>query len=328
MITVQKPGLLTTVQDDGRPGYRAFGMPVAGALDPDAYRIANLLVNNDRGAAAIEMTLLGGSFRFEASALVGIAGADLQAKLDDAPVPGFTSLRIPAGGVLSFSGAKEGCRAYLAVRGGIEVPVVLGSRATYTRARVGGFLGRALAKGDVLTVGGAKAAAAPAQAGERMSLPDPLVPRYDRAVELRVVPGPQDDRFPPSTVETFLGAEFKVTNRNDRMGYQLSGPLLTHLGGADIVSDGNVPGAVQVPGSGSPFVMMADCATVGGYAKIATVISADLPRLAQAKAGDLVRFVRCDQGEAVAALRVREAWFEDIARAILAGGAMRKGRAP
>jgi biotin-dependent carboxylase-like uncharacterized protein len=245
-------------------------------------------------------------------ALVAITGADLQAKLDEVPIAPWSSVAVPAGSTLAFAGARGGVRGYLAVRGGVDVPQVLGSRSTYTRARVGGLQGRALAKGDVLRVGTVTTPSGPA--GAPRALPSSLVPTSGREVRLRVLLGPQDDLFPPESLQTFLGATFTISNRNDRMGYLLDGPTLRHARGADIVSDGIVPGSVQVPGSGIPIVMMADCATVGGYTKIATVISADLPRIAQAKAGDRVQFERCTYREAVAALRERVAWLEAVRR--------------
>ncbi len=323
MITVLKPGLLTTIQDAGRAGHRASGMPIAGALDGEAYAAANLLAGNPAGLAAIEQTLLGGTFRFDEEAFVGIAGADLQARLDDVPVASWSCLPVPAGATLTFAGARSGVRGYLAVRGGIDVPPVLGSRATYTRARVGGLQGRALAKGDALRIGSvatsasglrASAPAAASQGGgsARREVPAALIPSYGREVRLRVLLGPQDDRFDGASIEIFLGSAYTVSNRNDRMGYLLDGPSLRHTRGADIVSDGIVPGSVQVPGSGRPIVMMADCATVGGYTKIATVISADLHRLAQARAGDQVRFERCTYPDGVAALRERGAWLDAL----------------
>lgn len=326
MITVLKPGLLTTVQDAGRAGYRAFGMPLAGALDADAYAAANLLAGNTAGAAAIELTLLGGSFRFETDARCAITGADLQAKLDDRPIPPWSSITVRGGATLSFSHARAGVRGYLAVRGGVDVPAVLGSRSTYTRARVGGFQGRALAKGDVLPVGAASHPGAPDAARWTPSLhggpadapvhtlPAALVPVYGREIRLRAILGPQEDRFLPEALAALVGDGFTVNNRNDRMGYLLDGPALAHAHGPDIVSDGIVPGSVQVPGSGIPIVMMADCATVGGYTKIATVISADLPRIAQARTGDRIRFERCTYHDAVAALRERAGWLEAVAR--------------
>jgi biotin-dependent carboxylase-like uncharacterized protein len=314
MISVVKPGLLTTIQDEGRPGWRAFGMPLAGAADADAYAAANLLAGNEPGAAAIEMTLLGATFRFGRPAWAAIAGADMQARLDGDPVPPWSAFAVRAGGVLAFSGARAGARCYLAVLGGVDVPVVLGSRSTYTRAAVGGLDGRALAAGDDVPVGPPGPARGPrGRAARPVTLPADLVPPCDREVRLRVILGPQDDRFGADGLSTFLGAGFTVTNRNDRMGYQLEGPIIRHAAGADIVSDGIVPGSVQVPGSGAPIVMMADCATVGGYTKIATAIGADLPRIAQARVGDVVRFSACTQADAVRALRQREAWLAAVA---------------
>ncbi len=297
MIAVVKAGLLSTVQDEGRPGFLAFGMPLAGAMDAHAYAVANLLAGNPRGAAAIEMTLLGATFRFDRDAFVGIAGANMRPVLDGAVVPGWSGFPVRAGAVLAFSSAVDGARAYLAVRGGIAVPSFLGSRSTYTRARVGGLEGRALATGDVIPVGRAR----PGRLEARKLRPGD-VPRRAREVRLRVLLGPQDDRFSPEGVATFLGATYTVTNRNDRMGYQLEGPAVRHRDGPDIVSDGLLPGAVQVPGSGMPIVMMRDAQTVGGYAKIGAVIGADLPALAQARLGDTVRFVRCTHADAVRAL--------------------------
>jgi biotin-dependent carboxylase-like uncharacterized protein len=313
VITVVKPGLLTTIQDEGRFGWRAFGMPVAGALDPDAYAAANLLARNPRGAAALEMTLLGGSFRFEVEALVAITGADMQPALDGAPVEPWSAFRVSEGAVLAFSGARSGCRCYLAVHGGIDVPPVLGSRSTYTRARVGGLDGRALAAGDRLPVRPAPARLRPLRLSPRL--------RREAGAEvvLRVLLGPQDDRFARDAIPSFLATAYTVSNRNDRMGYQLDGPALAHAQGPDIVSDAVIPGSIQVPGSGRPIVMMADCATVGGYAKIATAASADLPRLAQARTGATVRFESCTMQTAVELLHARERWLAQVEAASQGG---------
>jgi antagonist of KipI len=307
VISVVRPGLLSTIQDEGRPGHLAFGVPLAGAMDADAFALANLLAGNATGEAAIEMTLLGGAFRFEAGAYVGIAGADMQASLDGEPVPGGSAFPVPPGGVLAFSSALSGCRTYLAVRGGIDVPPFLGSRSTYTRGAVGGLHGRPLAAGDRIPVGEATSPPPP------RAVPARELPRYESGISLRVLLGPQDDRFAPEGLAAFLGSAYSVTNRNDRMGYRLEGPAIRHRGGPDIVSDALLPGAVQVPGSGMPIVMTADAHTVGGYAKIAAVIAADLPKLAQARRGDVVRFEACSQAEAVRALRRTRARLAAVA---------------
>lgn len=311
MIFVLEPGVLTTVQDEGRKGYRAFGMPWAGPMDRYAHAAANLLARNPPGAAALEMTLSGGTFRFEEAAYVAVCGADMGAVLGVEPVGNWRAFPVPAGGILSFRTAAVGCRAYLAVRGGIDVPFVMGSRSTYTRAGIGGAGGRALSAGDVLRVG--KTPGEAEDPGLR-SLPGCFVPPSGGDARLRVLPGPQDDWFDPEGVATFFSASFVVTVRNDRMGYRLEGPSVRHVKGADIVTDALNPGAVQVPGDGMPIVMMADCQTCGGYAKIGFVIGPDLRRLAQARRGDTVRFSRCTESEAVEALREERAAYAAIGR--------------
>ena len=320
MITVLKAGLLTTVQDAGRPGYRAFGLPVAGAMDRLAWALANALAGNAPGAAALEMTLLGAAFRFEKDAYVAVCGADMQATLGGEPVGPAAAFPVKAGGELRFGGARVGVRTYLAVRGGIGVPAVLGSRSTYVRAGVGGLSGRALRVGDVVPVGRSRGPPPPARA-----LPAELVPAVGGEARLRALPGPQDDLFTTVGRALFFGLEYRVTNRNDRMGYQLEGAPVQHAGGADIVSDALLPGAVQVPGSGSPIVMMADAQTTGGYTKIATVIGPDLRALAQARVGDVVRFESVTDEQALEALR-REAESLRAAAALLRGAAPARRR--
>jgi biotin-dependent carboxylase-like uncharacterized protein len=311
VIRVLKPGLLTTVQDAGRPGWRAWGMPVAGAADRRSFALANLLAGNPTTAAALELTLLGPTLRFEADAYVALCGADLRARLDGAPAANGSGFQVRAGAELAFASAARGCRAYLAVRGGVDVPEALGRRAKYTRAGVGGFHGRAVKPGDLLPLAsGADGDPAPRR------LPDALLPRCEPEVRLRAILGPQEDRFSTEGVATFLSEPYAVTNRNDRMGYQLDGRAIRHRGQADIVSDALCPGAVQVPGSGAPIVMMQDAQTTGGYAKIAVVIGADLPLLAQARMGDRVRFARVGDAEAVAAARAERTALEEAARAL------------
>jgi biotin-dependent carboxylase-like uncharacterized protein len=306
MITVVKPGLLTTVQDAGRFGHRASGMPVAGAMDRLALAIANHLAGNDPGAAALELTLVGGTFRFEVDVIVALAGAEFPASLDGRPVPSGKSFLAAAGATVTLGIARRGVRAYLAVHGGIDVPVLLGSRSTYARAGFGGFEGRALRAGDRLPIGAAPGAASPRAVLLPAELPELAAP--GGTVTLRVIPGPQEDLFHPEGLATLHGTTWKVTTQNDRMGYRLDGPPVRLRGAADIVTDAVVPGAVQVSGDGKPMVLMVDCQTTGGYAKPFTVIGPDLRRLAQARAGDGVRFLRCTQAEAVAALEEERSW--------------------
>jgi len=251
------------------------------------------------------MTLAGATLAFDAAGVVALAGAVMAAAVDGVPVTAGTPFRVAAGSTLELGAARRGARTYLAVRGGIDVPLLLGSRSTYLRAAFGGFEGRALRAGDRLPVGAPPAdPPPPLPAGVRM----PDLPEPGSVVELRVILGPQDDRFGPEGLETLLGNAWKVTSLNDRMGYRLEGPTVRHREGADIVTDAVIPGAVQVAGDGKPIVLMADCQTTGGYAKPFTVIGPDLRRLAQARAGDRVRFRRCTQDDAAAALAEERAW--------------------
>ncbi|MCX7780894.1 MAG: biotin-dependent carboxyltransferase family protein [Negativicutes bacterium] len=307
MFTTINPGFFTTIQDEGRWGYQAYGMPVAGAMDRYAYRVANLLVGNKPNAAAIEMTMLGAAFKFDDEQLVAICGADMQAKLNGASVKNWSSFIVPKGSELRFEYAASGCRAYLAVRGGIDVPSVLGSRSTYTRAKVGGLQGRALQQGDVLDIG----QDIDSEAGPR-TLAAQYIPQYDQKVTLRVLLGPQDDMFPAEAIATFFGSCYTITEEADRMGYRLEGAKITHIDKADIVSDALCFGAIQIPAHGMPIIMMADRQTTGGYAKIGTVIGPDLMKLAQAKPGDSVRFEKVEEPAAVEALRAERQLYLQI----------------
>lgn len=310
-MTVVEPGLLTTVQDKGRWGYQSFGMPVAGVMDRYALAAANLLAGNPEDAAVLEMTLQGGVFRFDGDSRAAVCGADMGAELDGRKIPNWSCVDIPAGGVLRFGFAAEGCRAYLAPAGGIDVPLIQGSRSTFLKAGIGGFGGRALRAGDELGTGPA------GHCAERV-LPAQFVPRYGPDIVLRVLPGPQDDYFTPAGLETFFSESYRIANEADRMGYRLEGPPVAHKGAADIVSDALCQGAVQIPGHGRPIVMMADRQTCGGYAKIGTVIGPDLRLLAQGKPGDRVRFVRVGVEQAEAALYEERATY-GLIRAALGG---------
>ncbi|MGI6604884.1 MAG: biotin-dependent carboxyltransferase [Firmicutes bacterium] len=310
VFEVLSPGLLTTVQDRGRYGYQAFGMPVAGAMDDYAFRAANILVGNDPNTAALEITLLGPRLRVLAPTVLAIAGADLGACLNEMELPLWQSVAVQAGDEISFSGPRSGCRAYLAVAGGIDVPVVMGSCSTYLRGETGGFGGRALAAGDVLSAGEATPSAR-ALVGRRP--PPELIPSYSCEIDLRVIMGPQDEYFTEAGKETFLSSTYTITNESDRMGCRLAGPKIEHVQGPDILSDGIPLGAVQVPGHGFPIILLADRQTVGGYTKIATVIGADICRIGQAKPGDRVRFHATTRTEAVELLREHEERLKRLA---------------
>lgn len=302
-LNVKKGGMSTTVQDFGRWGHQAMGMPVAGAMDPEALAVANLLAGNSPGEAALEITLLGPTLEVEGEGTVAASGADLGLTINGTPAPLWTCLSVKTGDVISFTGPKgRGCRAYLAFSGGIDVPVVMGSRSTYTRAGIGGFEGRALKAGDRVSCG------EPLPLWKRtigFSCPESLRPVRDPEAPIRAVLGPQDDAFTPEALETLFGSTYTITSQADRMGYRLEGPKIPHRTGADIVSDAIPLGAIQVPGHGQPIVMLADRQTTGGYTKPAVVLTADLAVLAQRIPGETVRFARSTPGEGAKLLAER-----------------------
>jgi antagonist of KipI len=239
---------------------------------------------------------------------IAVTGADLGARLDGRSVARWESVLVEPGATLTFAGPQDGIRGYLALAGGVDVPTVLGSRSTYTRSKLGGIEGRALAAGDAVGVRGAR----PVLLGGALHLGEAARPVYGHAHTLRVVLGPQDDRFTPDGIRTFLSSSYSVSPQSDRMGYRLAGPVIQHLRGADIVSDGTPFGAVQVAGDGVPIVLLADRGTAGGYTKIATVIGPDIPRLAQAAPGDTVTFEAVSLAEAYEAVRRQESALASI----------------
>jgi biotin-dependent carboxylase-like uncharacterized protein len=295
-----QPGPLTTVQDLGRFGYQQFGVPPSGALDNYAFRIGNILVGNDEGAASLEITLFGCWLRALQETTVAVTGADIAAAINGKPAPAWESIRLKSGDVLSFPQLKSGCRTYIAVARGIDVPGVMKSASTYVKAGIGGFDGRALRAGDRVK---ARTGAASA-AGARLAVE--YIPEYENQITLRVIPGPQDNCFTGEGIHTFFTSEYIVSSHADRMGYRLVGPCIEHRNGADIISDGIPLGAVQVPGDGLPIILLADRQTTGGYTKIATVISVDIPKIAQAKPGDRVKFQRVTERQAVNLIRKYE----------------------
>ena len=309
-IEILDPGLLTTLQDLGRAGYERYGVPPAGAADPYALRLGNLLLGNDEGEAGLEATLLGPTLRFEEDCWIAVTGADLEARYNGVEVPLWETLPMRAGDRISFGTPRKGVRAYITVAGGIDVAPVLSSRSTYLRAKLGGLAGRALAAGDRV-----KVRAMPAR---RRRLPAALVPTYDPA-PFRVILGPQEERFTREGVHTFLSSPYEVRPDSDRMGVRLQGPQIRHAGPADIISEPVCTGAIQVPAGGEPIVLLVDRQTTGGYAKIGTVVSVDLPRLGQVMPGDRLTFAACSLAEAHGWLREREAAVSVLREAVSAG---------
>lgn len=306
VFEVIQPGPLTTVQDLGRSGYQQFGVPTSGALDSYAFRVGNLLVGNAEGAASLEITLLGCQLRALRETMIAIAGADLAATVNGEITSTWESRLLKRGDVLSFPRLNSGCRAYLAVAGGIAVPPVMQNASTYTRAGIGGFGGRPLRKGDILQSNKSIASATVAR------MPSEYIPVYGNRIALRVILGPQDDLFTEEGISTFLSSEYTVSTQADRMGYRLEGPRIQHREGADIVSDGIPLGAVQLPGDGLPIILLVDRQTTGGYTKIATTVSVDIPRIAQAKPGDKINFQQVDEEQAVTLLKKYEQQMETI----------------
>jgi antagonist of KipI len=300
VVDVLAPGMQTTVQDLGRWGHQSSGVPVAGPMDPFSHRLANALVANPRQAATLEVALVGPVLQFQDARIFAVAGAEFDLFLDEAPVPWGAVVNAPAGATLRFGARRHGARAYVAVGGGFDVPVVLGSRATHVPTGTGGWLGRALRRGDRLPLGSALRRTRPAPPTRR----DGHVP--DGTAVVRVLPGPQADRFSPGALDALVSAPYHVGVDSDRMGFRLTGPELHHRAGADIISDATPVGSLQVPGSGQPVLLMADRQTTGGYAKLATVISADIGVAGQAAPGELLRFAVCSPAEAFTALVARE----------------------
>ena len=293
VVTVLKPGLFTTVQDEGRWGYQRLGVPVSGAMDLRSHRLANALVGNEASAATLEVTLAGPELRPESDTLVAVAGADLGAVLDGASVPADAPAPCRAGSVLRFEGRRMGGRAYVSFAGGIDVPPILGSRSTHVRTRMGGVEGRALRAGDVLPLG------VPPRRAAGGSMRSKTVPGGAR---LRVMSGPQDAFFPSDALQVLVGTRFVVANDSDRMGFRLTSDRRIARLEREMISDATFAGAVQVPASGQPILLMADRQTTGGYPQIAVVITADLPLAGQLVPGDWVEFELCSRAEALAAL--------------------------
>jgi biotin-dependent carboxylase-like uncharacterized protein len=306
-VRVLKPGMLTTIQDRGRWGYQSRGVPVGGPMDPCSHRLANALVGNQSDAAALEITLVGPELEFEDERIVAVAGAEFDVTLDGRAVQHLSPFVVASGSHLRFGGRRKGARAYLAVSGGIGVAPVLGSRATHVLSGMGGLNGRALRSGDAVPLGLA-ARDGPAGSGA-LRIAEPIVPLPDRHGRVRVVAGPQEDCFAPGALDVLQSAPYTITPQSDRMAFRLEGPRLSHVRGADIISDATPLGVLQVPASGQPILLMADRQTTGGYAKIATVITADLAIAGQLGPGDTMTFAACSAREAMAALIAQERAF-------------------
>ena len=303
-IEVLRAGQLTTVQDLGRPRWQHDGVPECGAMDSWAARLSNLLVGNEEGAALLELTLTGPSLRFGRDATIALGGADFGALIDGAPLAPWRSAPIRAGSTLELGAAREGCRGYLAVAGGIDVPVVLGSRSTCLAASFGGHEGRALRAGDALSIG-----LAPDES-RRRALAVSLHPQHRRVV--RTIRGRDFDALDATSRQALFGARFTVSARSDRMGYRLEGAKLALHEPVEQLSSAVTMGTVQLPPGGDPIVLMADHQTTGGYPVIAHVASVDLGYVAQLRAGETLAFTDISLDDAQRRYLERERMLETL----------------
>ena len=309
---VIKGGLLTTVQDLGRNGYQAQGFNVNGVMDRRAFRIANLLLDNPENEAVLECTLIGPTLEFTAPMIISITGGDFRPEINDEEVPMYTALYVAEGDVLKLGSARSGRSCYIAFSNYLKVPVVMGSRSTNLKCRIGGFKGRKLEDGDYIET----------RITRRIYLPSflsrtlPLREYEENKATIRVILGPEEEVFSKKGIKSFLETEYTVGAEFDRMGMRLEGAYIESKRGSDIISDGIALGSIQVPSHGKPIILLADRQTTGGYGKIATVISVDLPKLVQRRMDDKIRFLAITVEEAQRLLLQEERELQDMRKTI------------
>jgi antagonist of KipI len=306
------PGILTSIQDLGRYGYGRYGVAPSGALDSYALRIANLLVGNSEDQACLETMLMGPGIRVLTDVVIAVTGGDLQPKKNRKPIEMWRSHAFQRDDVLSFANAVNGLRAYIAVGGGFELPRVMDSRSTNLASGFGGHRGRTLIKGDILLAGDPPTGLK--HAFQRIFQPD-WIPQYSDQWKLRVIWGPQDEQFPEDSRQVFLNSTYTMSQDSDRTGIRLEGPEVVCRPDieASIISEGVISGAIQIPGDGKPIIILGETVT-GGYRKIATIISADLPLVGQIKAGDGIRFEAVSLQAAHRALQAMEERIDNFKR--------------
>jgi antagonist of KipI len=309
-IEVLRPGLLTTVQDSGRVGYQKYGVVPSGVMDPLSARIANLLVGNSENSAVLEFTLQGPSLRFHCDVCLAVCGAEFSVRIGKERVSMWRPVNVRRGSVLEITHVNRGARGYLAVLGGFDVPKVMGSHSTYLAAAIGGYNGRSLRVGDMLAIGLKHQDVLPALPTKVLfqatdwSVDTAIHPYFSQhRPRLRVIAGGEADWFAEETIRSFYSSTYSVTVNSNRMGYRLEGPPLIAQQVSSLLSEGVTMGTIQVPADGQPIVLMADHQTTGGYAKLATVITADYPVAAQLKPGDQIQFTEVSIAEAQSSLR-------------------------
>lgn len=303
MIEILQGGGFSTVQDSGRYGYRKYGVPICGAMDLYALKVANILVGNSEGAVGIEVTLGGLKLQCTEDALIAVTGGDLTPQINNESIPMWTPLWMRKGDILTFIRLRSGFRAYIAARGGVEARFLMNSYSPLLRSK-----DAALKRGDKLAIGEMSAV----RMVKLQPLPAQYVPDCKDKKEVRVVLGPQDDFFTSEALEVFLNSEYIVKAQSDRQGYRLEGPAIKHRRSADVDSEACWPGAIQVPGDGLPIILLADAMTTGGYPKIASVISADLDKMGQTKPADKISFKRVSLSEARRLFLLEEERIKEI----------------
>lgn len=306
---VVNSGIFDTIQDLGRFGFQQYGMPVSGAMDSYALRFGNRLLGNKEDEAGIEITTPRLSLEVLNQTAISITGANFNPTINNFPTPMWEAIEVKKGDIISFNQIKNGCRSYLLVAGGIDIPIILGSKSTYVRGKIGGLKGRPLKKADIINKGSSNQEL---QDIIGRKVPVNNLPTYHEENKIRVILGPQDDHFTKDGLHTFLNSFYEITANSDRMGYRLKGPKIKSKNGSDIITDGIPLGSIQVPLDGMPIVMLADRQITGGYAKIATVISVDIDKFAQMKPGNKMKFTQVNLEEAHRFLQEREENITDL----------------
>ena len=323
-MNILKPGLSTSIQDIGRYGFQKYGIITSGAMDQFAHRIANILVGNNENEPTLEITLLGPTIEFLQDSLISICGGDLSPEIGGEQIQCWRPIFVRKGSILKFGSYRHGCRAYLAVAGGLDVPIVMKSKSTYFRAKIGGLYGRALKKGDRLSF-----CSLSAQSTKIMALfqqknstkpfiegnwfiSERIIPKYSEKPTVRVLKGRQYHLFNHQSQISLFLKPFVITPQSDRMGYRLKGPSLALAQPVELISEAVCFGTIQVPADGNPIVLLADRQTIGGYPKIAQVASIDLPLLAQAKLGDSLQFTEITYSDAQRLFIQRERQIQQL----------------
>lgn len=328
MIKILKPGLLTTIQDLGRVGYQKQGIIASGVMDPMAHRIANLLVGNAQHAATMEMTLAGPKIQFQEKTLIAICGGNLSPHIDGTPVKLWRPIFVQKGSTLTFGQAKEGCRAYLAVAGGFDVPDRMGSKSTYLRAGIGGYHGRALQTDDTLSIGLPSSSVqdrikeleeeANGQSFHEMDwyVGAKFAPNFQSNQPIRIIRGREFGWFSETSQKALFQESYTISSQSDRMGYRLEGSSLELEREQSMISEAVAFGTIQVPSNGQPIILLADRQTTGGYPKIAQIASVDLPVIGQMKPGSTITFQEISLEEAQQFILEREKQIQELAQGI------------